>query len=57
MSEYQRPEDVVQATELMRLAPKGAQAFMNLKAMAALRAGAAVGYTLLALLPFDEAST
>jgi AhpD family alkylhydroperoxidase len=34
MSDYQRPEDFAQARELMRLAPKEAQAFMNLKATA-----------------------
>jgi AhpD family alkylhydroperoxidase len=34
MSEYQRPDDFAQAKELMRLAPKEAQAFMNLKATA-----------------------
>ena len=34
MSEYQRPEDFAHAKELMSLAPKEAQAFMNLKATA-----------------------
>lgn len=34
MSEYQRPEDLSQARELMRLAPREAQAFLNLKASA-----------------------
>jgi AhpD family alkylhydroperoxidase len=34
MSEYQCPEDLSQARELMRLAPKEAQAFLGLKASA-----------------------
>ena len=34
MSEYQRPDDFAHAKELMRLAPKEAQAFLNLKATA-----------------------
>ncbi len=34
MSDYQSPQDFSQAKELMRLAPKEAQAFLNLKASA-----------------------
>lgn len=34
MSEYQRPEDLAQAKQLMQLAPREAQAFLNLKATA-----------------------
>lgn len=34
MSEYQRPEDLAYAKELMRLAPREAQAFLGLKASA-----------------------
>lgn len=34
MSEYQRPEDFAPAKQLMQLAPKEAQAFLNLKATA-----------------------
>ena len=34
MSEYQRPQDFAYAKELMSLAPKEAQAFLNLKASA-----------------------
>ncbi len=34
MSDYQRPEDFALAKDLMRLAPKEALAFMNLKATA-----------------------
>jgi AhpD family alkylhydroperoxidase len=32
MAEYQRPEDLTYAKDLMRLAPKEAQAFLGLKA-------------------------
>jgi len=34
MSEYQRPEDLALAKELVRLAPKEAQAFLGLKSSA-----------------------